>query len=275
MVRYVAKTRTPAERLRKHRKAAGRDRNTYRGNWIRSIQDAGVQPEMRVMLRVAVKHEDAAERAMIRRMRAEGHPLTNGSLGGDGGALTPELQARASAKLRELHRLGLLTPPKRTPEQTAAMRDRLSILRSNPKHNPMKRPDVVEKNKATNRARHEARGWKPIKRLKRGTPEHRSMLMEQAARIAARPGHSEKISRALKGRTIAATHRDRIAATYADKSGLLLAGKPTSLLAAAKAVGVHPKTVRDRATRRGISVQEALDHYALQPRLSTTTETQR
>lgn len=196
IVRYVGKSRRPRARLRKHLKPTGRDLATHRGKWIAKLLAEGVAPAMLVLARVPAEREDEAERAMILRMRAAGHPLTNGSLGGEGGALTPEAQARATATMRARG----IRPPPMTPEQRLATNAKLSALRSDPAHNPMMRPEVRAKNAASQRRRHEALGHvAPPPRLKRGTPEYYAMVRERNRRSDT-PETRAAIARALKGR---------------------------------------------------------------------------
>lgn len=208
--RYVGQTSRPAERLRKHRRCDGRDRPTYRGHWIAQLHHEGTQPDLVEILRVQARHKDEAERGTIRRFQAGGYRLTNGSAGGDGGALNPEIQARVNEKLRLAYREGRLKPPRMTPGQRVAANALLSRIRSGPA-NPMKRPEVRRKNAESQRARALAqRGGVPLPvRLKKGTPEHVAM---RSALLAARSPEqraitSSRISAALKGRPRTETHR--------------------------------------------------------------------
>lgn len=119
-LRYIGKTTQPRARLRKHVRAQGRDRPTHRGKWIKSILADGVEPQMIRLLMVKEKHANAAEREMIKRSLSVGHPLTNGSIGGDGGALMPEAQARATAKIRDHVKTGKIKPPTRPEMKVSA-----------------------------------------------------------------------------------------------------------------------------------------------------------
>jgi len=112
--RYVGKTQSKTrERLRKHRQIRGREREkTHRGHWIAKIQSEGVEPNLVVLLRVKTEHENEAEREMIVRLRAAGHPLTNGRPGGEGGALPPDLLARALETKRIKRAAGLYAKSK-------------------------------------------------------------------------------------------------------------------------------------------------------------------
>lgn len=208
VIRYVGQTAKPRERLRKHLRAAGRDKPTYRGHWIAKLREEGVEPVLIVMVRVDVRHRNEAERHMIRQLRLAGHPLVNGSAGGDGGALNPEIQARVNAKLRAGIRSGRYKGPMITPAQAAARNERLSRLRSDPRHNPMKRPEVRAKNAASQRARAAARGYVPKVTVKRGSPEYAAMM---SVLVRARPKSvAEKISRSLTGRTKSPAHREAL-----------------------------------------------------------------
>jgi hypothetical protein len=262
VIRYVGKTRQMLfVRLRKHCLVKGRERNgTHRGHWISALQSSGVQPVALVFFRVASKYEDQAERAMIVRLRNAGHPLTNGRPGGEGGALPPELLIRALATKRERRAAGLYQNPVWLPEVREAVNKQISArMRS---HNPMMDPEVRAKNSASQRARHLARGYIPKIRKARGSPEWLEMMRGRARELAADPLVRSAISIALTDKPKTRKHRANLAASQAAKATLFLNGTRMPLLAIARRLGIDRKTIRDRASRHKITLQEAIDFYA-------------
>jgi hypothetical protein len=264
-IRYVGQTTDPNGRLRDHCKLSKRDRPTYRGHWIASLLADDIKPHLRVLLRVRPEHKDAAERDMIRRMRAAGCPLVNGSLGGDGGALNPEIQARVNAKQRERIASGLWKPVHVPADQRIAVNAKIAASKIGDR-NPMRRPDVAAKNSETHRAKAAARGYVPIVRLKRGTPEHSAMVSSMMKNRS--PEWRDNISSALKGVPKSKEHASKIAHCYALRNGLLLDGQPTSAIAASRALRIAPKTMRDHAKRHGLTMQATIDHYAAKSALA-------
>lgn len=258
--RYVGKTRNPQERLRRHCKIQKRDRPTWRGKWLAKLLAENVRPIMILLVMVDAKHEDEAERELIRRLKAAGHPLTNGSDGGEGGRLHPEIQARATAKLKAMAASGELQPPTMTPEQKAARDARLSALRRDPRFNPMKRPEVVAKNRATNEARLVAAGRKRPRRNKRYSQEW--WVCQHARLEKARAALPVDPCAAQRGRPKSEGHKAAIRATYAARSSLVLDGRALTLSQVAAAVGRTRKTIREFAKRHGLTLQEAVDRYA-------------
>ncbi len=169
------------------------------------------KPSRRPADRVPVSQKRTSSTGAVR-YRADGHPLVNGSAGGDGGALLPEIQARVNQKLRDGVKSGLFKMPVMTPEQASARNQRLSILRSQPEHNPMKRADVRAKNAESQRARALARGCVPKVRLRRGSAEHAAMrsAIEQNRTADEKSAISRKISAALTGKAKTSTHREAL-----------------------------------------------------------------
>jgi hypothetical protein len=88
-IRYVGYTNDPERRLRGHMKPSRLRGHAHRDNWLRSLRDAGVWPDL-IVIAQRQSHEDIqkVERETIARLRAEGHDLTNGTPGGDGGPTT-------------------------------------------------------------------------------------------------------------------------------------------------------------------------------------------
>jgi GIY-YIG catalytic domain len=98
-VRYVGKAVDPRRRLQQHLSAF--QLSYYRSqkvSWLKNLLDAGEQPILDVLQIVEAADANRAERQWIAQYRAEGARLTNGTDGGDGGAVTdPEAKARIRA----------------------------------------------------------------------------------------------------------------------------------------------------------------------------------
>lgn len=99
-VRYIGKAEDPAKRFRQHLQAGQLMRYQSRKNsWLKSLLTQGFEPELDILDRVPADRANAAECQWIDFYRDfEGDRLTNGTLGGDGGAITdPEARARVRA----------------------------------------------------------------------------------------------------------------------------------------------------------------------------------
>lgn len=84
-VRYVGKTDASiATRLIQHLQQARSGIQSHRCKWIRSLLCLGQQPRIRLIESVSKESWQTRERFWIRHFRDSGHPLTNGSAGGDG-----------------------------------------------------------------------------------------------------------------------------------------------------------------------------------------------
>lgn len=82
-IRYVGFTSCrPGKRLNQHC-CTKRDPNTHKSNWIKSLLSRGLRPVIRT-LETGVGDWAACEKKWITQLRAEGHPLTNLSDGGEG-----------------------------------------------------------------------------------------------------------------------------------------------------------------------------------------------
>ncbi len=260
VIRYVGQTThsRAKERLKKHRHGRPADAKTYRRHWITKIQREGVEPEMVFLIRVDSKHRNEAERAMIKRLKLAGHPLTNGTLGGDNGSLTPEVIARSLETRRYNLVHGLYRKPVWKPETRAAVN--AMIAKRMVASNPMKRPEVKAKNAASQRARRKKPKYIPL--TKRGTPEWKEMRTALLRAISADPQVRRKLSAALKGKPKPKHAVEKMKLRYIAKSGLVVGSTPTTLIGAARELGVDRKTIRDHAKRHGLTVQEAINYYA-------------
>lgn len=85
-IRYIGKTKNLKSRLSAHiAKAEGFHTNNHCANWIRSILDVGLNPEMLVICGVPDDGDwQQVESRVIAQYRSMGHDLTNLTSGGDG-----------------------------------------------------------------------------------------------------------------------------------------------------------------------------------------------
>jgi hypothetical protein len=84
LCRYVGQTCKTNKRLWEHENAAKRGHKGRVYNWIRSLQAAGVHPEIRALETCDGADADACEARWIQRRHLEGVDLTNCTLGGPG-----------------------------------------------------------------------------------------------------------------------------------------------------------------------------------------------
>jgi DNA-binding transcriptional regulator YdaS (Cro superfamily) len=98
-VRYVGKAVDPARRLRQHMTAFQlRNYRSQKNSWLLSLLDAGVTPTLHVLELVEHQDANAAEIRWIAKALEMGARLTNGTAGGEGGAVTdPDARARIRA----------------------------------------------------------------------------------------------------------------------------------------------------------------------------------
>jgi len=85
--RYVGKTKNIKERHRKHLLPSYLKPDTYKNRWLRKLKANGKKPHITVLSEVDSRVDDIneVEKMWIRVFKAAGHPLTNTTLGGDGG----------------------------------------------------------------------------------------------------------------------------------------------------------------------------------------------
>lgn len=103
-VRYVGMALIPKKRFWNHLCDSIKAK-THLGNWLRSL---GARPVMEILDEVPVSQGAFWEREYIRVFRAIGLSLVNGTDGGDGVTMTPEIRAKISASKK-----GLACPPER------------------------------------------------------------------------------------------------------------------------------------------------------------------
>jgi hypothetical protein len=98
-VRYIGKAKDPQSRYRTHTSDYWLNKDkTKKNSWIKSLKAKGFQPELIILDEVTDEQANEAEVAYIGFFGPEN--LTNGTLGGDGGAVTdPE----AKERIRQAH----------------------------------------------------------------------------------------------------------------------------------------------------------------------------
>jgi GIY-YIG catalytic domain len=98
-VRYVGKAIDPERRLQQHLMPFQlRYYRSQKNSWLKSLLDAGCKPTLHVLELVEHQDANAAEIRWIAKAIEMGGRLTNGTAGGDGGAVTdPEAKARIRA----------------------------------------------------------------------------------------------------------------------------------------------------------------------------------
>lgn len=99
LLRYVGKTYSPKQRLKQHLKDGRlRPNRCHRSGWVRSLLNAGVEPEMVILEEVAADAWRKAETFWIGYLRYIGCDLVNSTGGGRGlDSFTAESRARMSA----------------------------------------------------------------------------------------------------------------------------------------------------------------------------------
>lgn len=77
------------------------------------------------------------------------------------------------------------------------------------------------------------------------------------------PEYRVSISKALTGVTKSSSHREALRDSYRKRSFLLLYGRAATLNEISQVLSVDRKTIRDRAKRYDVPLQEAVDFYAV------------
>lgn len=103
-VRYVGKTIDVKKRLYGHVEPSSTRKNNHKNNWVKSLAKSGKKPLITVLFAVNHKEWENKERETIVSFKTRGARLTNGTQGGDGGAIdklkgvprTAETKARIS-----------------------------------------------------------------------------------------------------------------------------------------------------------------------------------
>jgi DNA-binding transcriptional regulator YdaS (Cro superfamily) len=97
-LRYVGKAADPKKRFVQHLTSSQLRARSHKNSWLKGLIAAGQLPWLEIVDEVEADRADEAERYWIAWYRSQGAPLTNGTNGGDGGAITcPDARARISA----------------------------------------------------------------------------------------------------------------------------------------------------------------------------------
>lgn len=98
-LRYIGKAVDPAKRLRQHLQLGQLNRyRSKKNSWLKGLAAQGRVPYLEIVDEVEAERANEAEIYWIDWYRSQGAPLTNGTDGGDGGAVTdPDARARISA----------------------------------------------------------------------------------------------------------------------------------------------------------------------------------
>lgn len=98
-VRYIGKAVDPERRLRSHLAPSQLDHSrSHKNSWLKGLLSEGLRPVLQILETVDDVDANEAERNWIAAYRWLGARLTNGTDGGDGGAITdPAARARISA----------------------------------------------------------------------------------------------------------------------------------------------------------------------------------
>lgn len=83
-IRYVGKTKNPRKRLASHIEDLKRTRS-HRANWMRSLLNQGISPEMEIVDEVLEVEWPMWEAAYIQFFLEQGCELVNATFGGEGG----------------------------------------------------------------------------------------------------------------------------------------------------------------------------------------------
>lgn len=120
MVRYVGKAENPKRRLQQHLAPFHLKFKTKKNSWIKSLLAEGKNPELILLSEVEESEANAEERRIISLLKDCGFDLTNGTNGGDGGAVTdPE----AKERIRQAH-IGRVTSDETKAKMSAAQKKR-------------------------------------------------------------------------------------------------------------------------------------------------------
>lgn len=98
-IRYVGKAADPERRLQMHLSPGQLRRyRSKKNSWLKNLLADGHVPYLEIVDEVDAEKANEAERYWIAWYRSQGAPLTNGTDGGDGGAVTdPEARKRINA----------------------------------------------------------------------------------------------------------------------------------------------------------------------------------
>ena len=208
LVRYVGKTeKTMQFRLSRHLAETRLGLKAHRFHWIASLLASGITPAIRLVAKVPASEWQLHERKWIKHYRNAGHPLTNGSNGGDGLDSDAWKRVWSSADLRERQSKSLkahYTKPEALAKRSRISRQRYENQSEREKTSRIskevgQRPAVREKRRIATGA-----SWKnPQVRAKRlagmissqCTPIARRKSSERFVRMWKEPGRRARASK--------------------------------------------------------------------------------
>ncbi len=204
VVRYIGKSIDPQRRLKQHIKdARGKRYRYYATHWLRKLLAARLVPEL-VIIRILQDGENwqEVEREVIAQYKAEGMPLVNTAIGGEGVEwLDKEAYARHLEKQRTFLKELYGTPEKKTeqaersraqwadPEKRQKMIDALRLNGASPEY----RRKMSEIGKLSHSGEEYKRGASVRAKLQRSDPEKEAALLR--AFREAQPKRRESILR--------------------------------------------------------------------------------
>lgn len=122
LVRYIGKADRPDRRLSVH--LASKEKG-HRTNWIKSLVDRGLRPELEIVDEVPFEEWPMWEIAYIENFRELGYPLTNLTVGGEG-SLCPSPETRKKLTEKLLGRIPTSCHREKTSKSVKQSWDRLS-----------------------------------------------------------------------------------------------------------------------------------------------------
>ena len=96
-VRYVGKADDCDKRLDKHM-YEGKNKNNHKANWIKGLIKENLKPILEMIDKVPYEEWQFWERHYISLYKSWGFKLTNNTMGGDGGTMSPEILKIISIK---------------------------------------------------------------------------------------------------------------------------------------------------------------------------------
>jgi hypothetical protein len=101
-IKYIGKSVKPEKRFRDHVSPFYMKAETHKNHWLRQLDREGLKPRLKILHEVPAHIANEAEEAAIMVAKIFGDRLTNGTNGGDGGAIT-DPNAKARMGFRQKH----------------------------------------------------------------------------------------------------------------------------------------------------------------------------
>ena len=98
--RYVGKAKNVQKRLKEHLHKCNLQRHTHLNQWLKSLKNNDLSPDTMILEKTNENDWQEAEIFWINYLKFLGAKLTNGTLGGQGGDISPEARERQAAALR-------------------------------------------------------------------------------------------------------------------------------------------------------------------------------